>query len=75
MVGVLVWALSTAYPPFHPSHTTTYRVASGDTVWSVVKRFDPHVNQQQADAWVDAHNHIKDGQIQPNQVIVVPVGS
>lgn len=53
--------------------TTTYRVQSGDTVFGIAHKFDPAMDPRAVDAWIEQHDGVHDGVIQPGQVLEVPV--
>ncbi|GMA64729.1 hypothetical protein GCM10025859_51690 [Alicyclobacillus fastidiosus] len=58
-----------------PAHikTTTYTVKAGDTEWSIAERFDDTDNTQAVVHWIEQHNRIS-GDLQPGQILTVPVG-
>ncbi|MFB5189040.1 LysM peptidoglycan-binding domain-containing protein [Alicyclobacillus fastidiosus] len=54
------------------THTKTYIVQAGDTLWGISNRFDSRDNTDAVESWIEQKNRIITD-IQPGQTIVVPV--
>ncbi|WAH43534.1 LysM peptidoglycan-binding domain-containing protein [Alicyclobacillus fastidiosus] len=72
LMGALVYGVNKGNVPAD-TQTVIYTVQNGDTVWSVVGRFDTRDDLNKARDWVIEQNHLT-GELHPGERIKVPVG-